>query len=411
MLPEILTQQYSPSDRNMRWESRTRFSHPHRPWDAYTADLSDQIEGAFKSKQPTVNILIKGREFHISFAMMTQTNAAAPKRVRDIRRVEVHEMAWAIARMPVTSKQPCQLELCSDDASACIEHGTGDRGFIDGAVTMSDKCGDGKKYNVDKMRLRAFPAGGRDPKYYHHVVPIPAVFTKYLRAVQHGDLPPSSTIYRQIVKRFNASKNCDMLNIKQDDLTVTSIQFTIHPDHFINFAHQLATKDIPKRRVRLVFHGTYERLIDTLMLTNFSLERVGSHCGNQGWFGKGIYLARQSFTALGYNAGPYLIASLVVFENAFQCPMPDSSVNPYHGKPLKDGHDAHKSPSGKELVIFNPAQILPCFKLRLSSSVYSTKGNTEYVGRDTAKLETFKLPEDDDYLLSSKSYGPSAHAP
>jgi hypothetical protein len=109
------------------------------------------------------------------------------------------------------------------------------------------------------------------------------------------------------------------------------------------------------------------------------------------WFGKGIYFSERAFTALGYNDGHLFIAGVVAVNNAFQCPLPDNSLNPYHGKPCAKGYDAHYSPSKKELVVFNPKQILPCFVLEMTKVEYSSRGCGDYYGDD--------FPEDYPELL------------
>lgn len=73
---------------------------------------------------------------------------------------------------------------------------------------------------------------------------------------------------------------------------------------------------------------------------------------------------------------------VVAVNNAFQCPLPDNSQNPYHGKPCEPGYDAHYSPSKKELVIFNPKQILPCFVIEMTKVEYSDRGRADYYGDD-----------------------------
>ena len=83
--------------------------------------------------------------------------------------------------------------------------------------------------------------------------------------------------------------------------------------------------------------------------------------------------------------------AVVAVNNVFQCPLPDNSRNPYHGKPCEKGYDAHYSPSKKELVVFNPKQILPCFVLEMTKVDYSNRGCADYYGDD--------FPEDYPELL------------
>lgn len=122
------------------------------------------------------------------------------------------------------------------------------------------------------------------------------------------------------------------------------------------------------------------------MSGNFSTEKIGKKTGNMGYFGKGIYFARRAFTALGYNKNAdgnksrKLLCCLVVLRDTYligkdvRSEAIEGSTNPYHGKPVKDGYDSHLSPQGKEIVVFDVQQILPCFCLALSHVNYFQSG-------------------------------------
>ncbi len=137
-------------------------------------------------------------------------------------------------------------------------------------------------------------------------------------------------------------------------------------------------------RICLAFHGTHEDNINSIMDNNFSMEKVGASTGNLGWFGRGIYFGRRAYTALGYNVGRRMLLALIVVgkNSTFMCPPPDSSDNPYHGQPCVANHDSHLSPTGRELVVFDPKQILPCFCLHLSTSEYGKWSRSDYYGRE-----------------------------
>jgi hypothetical protein len=124
-------------------------------------------------------------------------------------------------------------------------------------------------------------------------------------------------------------------------------------------------------RVLIGFHGTLSTNHTPIMHSNFSMRRVGQGSHNNGWFGSGIYFARRAFTALGYNkGGKELLACLLVVQKTLPVPGPPGPGNKYHGQPCEEGYDSHLSPTGKELCLFNPRQILPCFLLELNSTNY-----------------------------------------
>merc|ERR1712187_277438 len=113
-------------------------------------------------------------------------------------------------------------------------------------------------------------------------------------------------------------------------------------------------------RLLIVFHGTNAENRDKTIDNNFSLSYIGRSTGNQGWFGKGIYFARRCFTAFGYNhKQAQMLCALVLVDKFLLVPGPDDSHNPYHGLDVERDsngvplYDAHISPSGKELVMFN----------------------------------------------------------
>jgi hypothetical protein len=256
---------------------------------------------------------------------------------------------------------------------------------------------------------------------YRHLISIPRSIASILKGTLRGTLPSESVLFMQIVKRFNDSKFSDRFATKHEDLSVTGIEYVISPTSYINFMHSIARRDAKKRQIMIVFHGTTSNARESIILNNFSMKKIGSSTRNMGWFGCGIYFARRAYTALGYNEGEHLLASIVVFESCFTCPLPDSSENPYHGKPCKDGYDAHYSPTKKELVIFSPKQVLPCFKVKrampfslfilqltLSHSDYKSRGRSEYQGSEIDKPETVDVEDsyDVDGDIIFKMFGP-----
>lgn len=95
-------------------------------------------------------------------------------------------------------------------------------------------------------------------------------------------------------------------------------------------------------------------------MTNFRLDRLGSNTGNQGAYGAGIYFSEFVATSKGYG-NTLLLCRLL-------------PGRPYHvathksmlGSPVKPGYDSHlvgkdHKGRGRELVIFDVDQILPCY--------------------------------------------------
>merc|ERR1712188_268944 len=101
----------------------------------------------------------------------------------------------------------------------------------------------------------------------------------------------------------------------------------------------------------LAFHGTTTQNIESIVLQNFNIE-----CRRRGRFGAGIYFSEYTGTALSYGKGStQVLLSKVLLGREFQC---QAQMD---GQPLQSGYDSHRSPDGTELVIFDQAQILPCY--------------------------------------------------
>jgi aprataxin and PNK-like factor len=184
-------------------------------------------------------------------------------------------------------------------------------------------------------------------------------------------LPPESPHYKKLVELFNETKNATHMNKNSE---VTGIEYVLSRHLLLQFISKLESMKLKNSNTKLVigFHGTHgEDTKRVIARSNFAPNKIGSNTGNKGWFGKGFYFSEQVSTALGYNAGGQLLACVLAVGRTFQCPLPDSDLNPYHGKPCKTGYDSHYSPTKKELVMFNPKQILPCFLLNLNNAEYS----------------------------------------
>jgi hypothetical protein len=165
-----------------------------------------------------------------------------------------------------------------------------------------------------------------------------------------------------------------------DHVVIEEIRCHIRRHLIIQFLEKVKRMGSRGRMV-VAYHGTSPGARQAIINDNFSMKRIGTNTNNQGWFGKGIYFARRAYTALGYAAegDTELLCCLVLVSNVFNCPPPDNSANPYHGKPCAQGYDAHLSPTGKELVVFNVRQILPCFVLKVNQTI-KTAGKSEYQG-------------------------------
>jgi len=129
----------------------------------------------------------------------------------------------------------------------------------------------------------------------------------------------------------------------------------------------------------LGFHGTSEEAIDGIVQKNFSVAKLGAYTGDQGYYGAGIYFSEYTSTSLGYNRASRMLLSKVLIGKQFQCP------GLMIGAALKKGYDSHLSPCGTEVVIYDNAQVLPCYIVHFASGYAKVDIHSDGAG---ASVET-----------------------
>eukprot|EP01095_Lingulamoeba_sp_RSL-Kostka_P007993 TRINITY_DN2616_c1_g1_i3.p1 TRINITY_DN2616_c1_g1~~TRINITY_DN2616_c1_g1_i3.p1 ORF type:complete len:101 (-),score=17.66 TRINITY_DN2616_c1_g1_i3:154-456(-) len=83
----------------------------------------------------------------------------------------------------------------------------------------------------------------------------------------------------------------------------------------------------------------------------------GVHIANDdGWYGKGIYLSPEMCVARNY--GDTILVCSVILGRKYRC------WKIINGKPCKKGYDTHLNAHFnimREYILFDPAQVLPCY--------------------------------------------------
>merc|ERR1719223_377910 len=361
------------------WQTRTQFSGVRQDWTTMAPELSSKVEAAYQSDpKGYFEFSIKGSTFVISFRDMEQKNKEYPDRIRTVQRLKAEMRDWWVVEVEV-GKDGAPQNLAQQ--SAMIDSGLGERKQQHGAVlyTVPFK---GNNLYVDiqqEMAYRSLEAGAMPLR----MVSIPRSISNAL-SDKSGELRPESALYQRLVKMFEDTKWGKLKSSptlhKFDDVHIISIKYYIRQCLMVQFFEKLKRmgKDC---RLCLVYHGTKAENRNSIINNNFSTNKDRKRSsGNKGWFGDGTYFGRRAFTALGYGGiNDELLCCLVTTAKPYQVPSPDSSDNDCHGKELKAGYDAHISPSGKELVIDNPRQILPCFVLKFNKQVQSA-GASQYEG-------------------------------
>lgn len=150
---------------------------------------------------------------------------------------------------------------------------------------------------------------------------------------------------------------------------ITNVEYIVNPELVAKFNQckiDLAQKHgflVESMKPLLLFHGTSETNMESIIKTNFLLEKVGSTT-DMGWYGKGFYFSEYPGTSIAYSRGnPYLLICLVLIGKAHRMAQVQT------GCAKVEGYDSHVSPDGSaEVIIFNPDQVLPCYKVKYEMS-------------------------------------------
>ncbi len=113
---------------------------------------------------------------------------------------------------------------------------------------------------------------------------------------------------------------------------------------------------------QVAYHGTSEENVNVIAETGFRLDKLAANTGNKGYYGAGCYVSPQASYCMGYcRGGKTLLVCAVLMGKRHTLKQIQM------GAPLEPGHDSHTDPTGNaEWVLFDEAQILPCFKLQFA---------------------------------------------
>ncbi|KAF2074720.1 hypothetical protein CYY_003952 [Polysphondylium violaceum] len=106
------------------------------------------------------------------------------------------------------------------------------------------------------------------------------------------------------------------------------------------------------------FHGTDSKNIAPICTNNFSVPGTNGvkNKTDSGWYGAGIYFSEYPEYSIGYISDcNKILLCKVLLGKSFKC------NGLIVGQKCQSGYTSHLSPDEKELVIFHPDQILPCY--------------------------------------------------
>jgi len=115
----------------------------------------------------------------------------------------------------------------------------------------------------------------------------------------------------------------------------------------------------------LCWHGTSDSLIDPIRKMGLLVPGKNnsvSHSNDSGWWGKGIYVSPMASYSLSYmrgNRGLFLV-SVLMGKSAVL-----SQYERMDGQPVRPGYDSHIAENGNEFVLFDEAQVLPCYLIEV----------------------------------------------
>jgi len=117
---------------------------------------------------------------------------------------------------------------------------------------------------------------------------------------------------------------------------------------------------------KIAWHGTAETSVEGIrkqgLLVPGKNNAVG-HLNDSGWWGKGIYVSPTASYSVGYmrgNKGLFLVSVLLGRTLELQ------QHERMDGQPVKDGYDSHIAEYGQEYVLFDEAQVLPCYLIEVN---------------------------------------------
>ncbi len=109
----------------------------------------------------------------------------------------------------------------------------------------------------------------------------------------------------------------------------------------------------------LCFHGTRDDAnIENILTNNFDIGRLAANTGNRGAYGAGIYFSELANVSAAYAGGVKKVLLCKLLTGREYRIDADRHML---GAPLQPGYDSHVVAGGQEIVIYDAAQILPCY--------------------------------------------------
>eukprot|EP01123_Difflugia_compressa_P000107 TRINITY_DN10211_c0_g1_i1.p1 TRINITY_DN10211_c0_g1~~TRINITY_DN10211_c0_g1_i1.p1 ORF type:complete len:342 (-),score=35.25 TRINITY_DN10211_c0_g1_i1:80-1084(-) len=153
--------------------------------------------------------------------------------------------------------------------------------------------------------------------------------------------------------------------VKQNNVKLAKIENVLKPELVARYEKRWGELKAKRgellARPQIAYHGTADTNINSILERGLLVPGMGegtdvSHATDNGWWGGGIYLSPNAGLSIGYcRGGKRLLICSVLMGKPY-------TVNErIDGQGLKTHHDSHIACNGTEWVIFDPAQVLPCY--------------------------------------------------
>jgi len=159
--------------------------------------------------------------------------------------------------------------------------------------------------------------------------------------------------------------------VKRNNVKLAKIENVLKPELVARYETRWnalkASRGEVLARPKIAYHGTSEANLTSILERGLLVPGQGEgkdvkHATDNGWWGGGIYLSPDAGLSIGYCRGGkrLLICSVLMGK-------PYTVTQRMDGKGLQEGHDSHIACNGTEWVIFDPAQVLPCYQISFAN--------------------------------------------
>jgi len=158
-------------------------------------------------------------------------------------------------------------------------------------------------------------------------------------------------------------------NMSSSGMRAKKVENIIQADLVPRFERKLqelkAKHPSMKIEPKLCWHGTSDTSVDGIRKMGLLVpgkDNVVGHANDSGWWGKGIYVSPVASYSVSYmrgNRGLFLVS--VIMGKSVEL----GNHERMDGQPARPGYDSHIAERGNEYILFDEAQVLPCYLIEV----------------------------------------------